>query len=86
MEAILEMRSEEIFLKTLIFAFEVIVLFILFLGLQYTRTAIRGAYAVEHVLAWGSSHELNIKPKFFSQVNISHTHVLSTGAILFDYF
>ena len=36
--------------------------------------------------AWGSSHELNIKPKFFSQVYILHTHVLSSGARMFLYF
>ena len=38
------------------------------------------------VSAWGSSHELNIKPKFFSQVYISNTHVLCTGASILDYF
>ena len=36
--------------------------------------------AVEHVLAWGSSHELNIKPIFFPQVYISNTHVFKSGA------
>ena len=53
---------------------------------QKSETAIGGAYAVEHVLAYSSSHEMNIKPKFFLQVHTSYMHVLDTGAAVLPYF
>ena len=48
-----------------------------------TRMAIGAAKHCWTCFGFSSSHELNIKPKFFLQVYISYTHVLSTGAIFF---